>query len=55
MYGNGDNDDSVCVEETKNKKSSSCTKEMRPSEAAKNELDTFKSSYPKADVYTITF
>ena len=51
IYGNGDNDDSVCVYKTFRK----CRKEMRPSEAAKNELDNFKSSYPKADVYTITF
>ena len=50
-YGTGYGDDSVCVERPIIK----CRKEMRPSEAAKNELDTFKSSYPEADVYTITF
>ena len=50
-YGTGNSDDNVCVERPIIK----CRKEMRPSEAAKNELDTFKSSYPEADVYTITF
>ena len=51
LYGTGKSDKSVCVERPIIK----CRKEMRPSEAARNELDTFKSSYPKADVYTITF
>ena len=51
IYGTGENDKSVCVEKVYDE----CIKSMRPSEAAKNELDTFKSSYPKADVYTITF
>ncbi|MCI5522433.1 MAG: VWA domain-containing protein, partial [Tenericutes bacterium] len=55
LYGTGKSDKSVCVEEKNYIIFSECTKEMRPSEAAKNELDNFKSSYPKADVYTITF
>ena len=55
LYGTGKSDKSVCVEENNYIIFSECIKYMRPSEAAKNELDTFKSSYPKADVYTITF
>ncbi|MDY3801766.1 MAG: Cna B-type domain-containing protein, partial [Bacilli bacterium] len=53
-YGTGYGDDSVFVGITYDTILPSA-KYMRPSEAAKNELDTFKSSYPKADVYTITF
>ena len=50
-YGTGSTDDSVCVE----RGWIGCSKEMKPSEAAKKELDTLKKDNNTSDVYTITF
>ena len=50
-YGTGNTDDSVCVE----RGWMGCLKQMKPSEAAKTELDKLKSNNKTADVYTIVF
>ena len=50
-YGTGSTDDSVCVE----RGWMGCLKQMKPSEAAKTELDKLKSGNKTADVYTIVF
>lgn len=50
-YGTGSTDDSVCVE----RGWMGCLKQMKPSEAAKAELDKLKSNNKTADVYTIVF
>ena len=50
-YGKGNSDASVCVE----RGWFGCEKSMKPSEAAKIELDALKAEYSDADVYTITF
>lgn len=50
-YGTGSTDDSVCVE----RGWMGCLKQMKPSEAAKAELDKLKSGNKTADVYTIVF
>ena len=50
-YGTGSTDDSVCVE----RGWIGCSKQMKPSEAAKSELDKLKSDNKEADVYTIVF
>ena len=54
-YGRGNSDNSVCVEYTGKGINKRCTKYMKPSEAAKIELDALKTEYSDADVYTITF
>ncbi|MGM9878452.1 MAG: Cna B-type domain-containing protein [Bacilli bacterium] len=54
-YGRGNSDNSVCVEYTGKGNNKRCTKYMKPSEAAKIELDALKAKYSDADVYTITF
>ena len=55
IYGRGNSDASVCVEYTGKGINKRCTKYMKPSEAAKIELDALKTEYSDADVYTITF
>ena len=54
--GNGYNNNSVQVCYAKNK-NDRCTdyRGVKPSEAAKSELDSLKSTYSDADVYTIAF
>ena len=51
-YGTGNSDDSVCVESGW---MMGCTKKMKPSEAAKTELDKLKGDNNTSDVYTIVF
>lgn len=51
VYGNGSNYDSVCVDWA----FLFCTERKSPVEAAKEELDSLKNSYPTTDIYTITF
>ncbi len=51
VYGNGSNYDSVCVDWA----FIFCTEYKSPVEAAKEELDSLKNSYPTTDIYTITF
>ena len=50
-YGTGNSDASVCVESGW----MGCTKKMKPSEAAKTELDKLKGDNNTSDVYTIVF
>lgn len=50
-YGTGSSNDSVCVEGG----FFGCSKRMKPSEAAKTELDKLKSDNKTSDVYTIVF
>ena len=50
-YGTGSSNDSVCVEGG----FFGCSKKMKPSEAAKTELDKLKSDNKTSDVYTIVF
>ncbi len=50
VYGYGDTDDSVCLKGSL----FGCDLQKKPSEAAKEELDSLKNNYKKSDVYTIT-
>ena len=50
VYGHGDTDDSVCLRIG----FFGCDLQKKPSEAAKEELDSLKNSYKESDVYTIT-
>ena len=50
VYGHGDTDDSVCLR----RGFFGCDLQKKPSEAAKEELDSLKNNYKKSDVYTIT-
>ena len=50
-YGNGNSDDKVCVEW--NRWGTKCTKEMRPSEAAKEEANNLKEK--GVTIYTVGF
>ena len=49
--GTGSSDDPVCIEYTYY----DCTKTKRPSEAAKDSLDSLKQENKTADIYTIAF
>ena len=50
VYGYGSTDDSVCLKGSL----FGCDLQKKPSEAAKEELDSLKNNYKKSDVYTIT-
>ena len=50
VYGHGNTDDSVCLR----RGFFGCDLQKKPSEAAKEELDSLKNNYKKSDVYTIT-
>ena len=50
VYGHGNTDDSVCLKGSL----FGCDLQKKPSEAAKEELDSLKNNYKKSDVYTIT-
>ena len=50
VYGYGNTDDSVCLKGSL----FGCDLQKKPSEAAKEELDSLKNNYKKSDVYTIT-
>lgn len=50
VLGNGNTDDSICLKGG----FFGCDLQKKPSEAAKEELDSLKNSYKESDVYTIT-
>jgi len=50
VYGDGNTDDSICLR----RGFFGCNLQKKPSEAAKEELDSLKNNYKKSDVYTIT-